>query len=116
MSDEEKTLITPPLAGEQVQQQTRMADDFYTVFSNTLRISVSATEFRFYIGEHYQTPTGKLDIVEHLNIVFAPAQARAILDVLTQALTAYEKNFGPIGIEPQPAGKLALPSPEQPPS
>lgn len=119
MSDEEKTLVTPPLSGEQIQRQTRMSDDFYTVFSNAFRISVSGTEFRFYIGEHYTTPTGKLEIVEHFNIAVAPAQARAILDVLTQALAAYEKTFGPIGKDVQHPGDLypASPaSPEQPAS
>jgi hypothetical protein len=116
MSDEEKMLLTPALSEEQVRQQTKMSDDFYTVFSNSCRITVSATDFRFFIGENYPRPTGGLEIVEHFSIVVSPAQARAILNILAGSVALYEKAFGPIRTDFQPSAQLPPPSPEQPSS
>lgn len=113
---EEKAVLSPALGEEDIRKRTKIAEDFYTIFSNHLRIAVNALEFRLFVGENYPKPTGELEIMETLSVVVTPAQARAIFDLLAGSIASYERLFGPIRRDFQPSAQLPLASPEQPTS
>ena len=94
MSDEQPLLLTSPMSPDEVRKHTKTADDFFTVYSNHVRIAMSQVDFRLFVGENYPTATGELTIIENLSIVMSPQQAKATLEALAGTVATYEKNFG----------------------
>ena len=84
------------LTPEEVQARTKIADDFYTVFSNQVRISASGTEFRIFFGENYPDIKGEILVTEKMSIVMTPAQAKNLADKLSQVVKSIESMFGKI--------------------
>ena len=111
MSDEQ-AIVTSPLSEEEMNKRTEIAEDFYTVYCNRLRIVASPIEFRLFVGEHYPTASRELKIVENLSITMSPEQAKASFELLGKVIASYEAKFGPIrDLSKIPQEK---PSPEQP--
>jgi len=96
MSDEQNIRWSSPLSEQEVRKQTRLAEDFFTVYCNHIRITMSTVDFRLFVGETYPDAGGKLNIVENLSVAMTPEQAKATLDVLSGLVDNYEKSFGPI--------------------
>lgn len=104
MSEGTPIEFSPPMSPDEVRKQTKISDDFYTVYSNHARITFSQTDFRVFVGEIYLTSTSKTEIVENFCIAMSPQQAKAVLEVLQGTVAAYEKTFGaipPLKIVPQ---------------
>jgi hypothetical protein len=119
MANEQPLLLTPPLSPDEVRKQTKISDDFYTIYSNHARITFSQFDFRVFIGEIYATAIGGTEIIENLCIAMSPQHAKAIVKILQNMLTSYENNFGPLPSPatfpqqaPAPASEAAEPNPD----
>ena len=96
MAEEQKPTTTPGLTPEQTAELTELSDDFFTFFSNHMRIMASPTEFRLFIGESFPTAKGSLKVTEHFCVVITPAQAKFVAVLLTNILRQLEARFGPV--------------------
>ena len=96
MSDEKPLLFSPPLSTEEIRKRTKISEEFFTVFSNHVRVAVSQPDIRIFVGENYPTADGEIAITELLCVAMTPQQAKATLNLLTETLSAYERSFGEI--------------------
>lgn len=100
MADEHKTdvFLTPitQLTQEQILNATKIAEDFYTVFSNNIRLAVAPTEVRIVFGENTIDARGITSITELFSVVLTPTQAKFLAEQLTFAIGTLEAQFGPI--------------------
>lgn len=96
MGDAQTVVRTGQMSAEEVRQHTTIAEDFYTVFSNQVRVAAAPTEFRLFFGENYPAPTGELRIVERLSVVITPVQAKLLGKLLTQTVQKIDEMFGTI--------------------
>jgi Protein of unknown function (DUF3467) len=96
MPHEQPAFVTPSLTPEQVKAATEISEDFYTVFSNHVRVSATATEFRLFFGENFQTATNEVKIIEKFSVVLTPVQAKALLRVLGEIVQKIEAATGTI--------------------
>ena len=96
MSDAQPLLFSPPLSLEETRRRTKISEEFFTVFSNHVRVAVSQADIRMFIGENYPTAEGEIVINELLCVAMTPQQAKATLNLLAGTLSAYEKTFGEI--------------------
>ncbi len=116
MSDEQKFLMTPALSEQEIRNQTEVSEDFRTIYCSHVRIAVSNSDFRLFVGETYPIATGKLKIIEHLCLAMTPQQAKATLQILSSTVANFEKQFGSIKsyalVEPEtgPSAPPAEPS------
>jgi hypothetical protein len=95
-SEVQQPKLTGPLSPEEIANVTVLADDFWSTYSNHVRMAASSTEFRMFVGEHYPDPKGDLRVVEKFSIAFSPIQAKAILGILSETIQKYEHVFGKI--------------------
>jgi Protein of unknown function (DUF3467) len=109
MSDEPQLVFTPPLSIEETRKRTKTAEKFFTVFCNHVRVALSQTEFRVFIGETYPTAAGELLVTEMLSIVMTPLQAKTTRDLLASMVSAHERQFGEI-TPPMPVTPSATPA------
>jgi hypothetical protein len=101
--DETQVLLTSrPLTPDEVKARTKISEDFYSVFSNQVRIAASPTEFRLFFGETYPTATGEIHIIENLSVVLTPMQAKSLAGVLAVIIQRFEAQNGPILMTPKP--------------
>jgi hypothetical protein len=103
-----------PLSPEQVRARTKISEDFYTVFSNQVRVAASATELRLFFGEIYPTATGEIKATENFSVVLTLIQAKSTLALLSDTIQRIEAMYGVIPVV-QPLGKAELPHGEAPP-
>jgi hypothetical protein len=89
-------VVGTPMPEEELKKIIRISEDFYTVFSNHVRLAMSEDDFRLFFGEIYPTATNELVVTEHLCIALSPQRAKAVLSALTQTIAGYEKLFGTI--------------------
>jgi hypothetical protein len=106
MSDEQPMMVRA-LSPQELAKNAKISEDFYTVFSNLVRISASATEFRIFFGETYPTASGETKVVENFCVVVTPAHAKAAASILVRAIEQVEAMFGTIATprplrEPKP--------------
>ena len=109
--------VGAPISPEEVNKIIKISDDFYTIFSNHVRVAMAEDDFRFFFGEIYPTATNEIQIIEHLCVVMSPQKAKAVVSVLIQTMNAYEKLYGPI--KPPtiiPTGTTITVSPNESPS
>ncbi len=96
MAEEQKLIVSGPLSPDEVKARTKISEDFYTVFSNQVRIAASATEFRLFFGESYPTATGEIKIIENFSVILTPIQAKATLGILAETVQRMEALIGTI--------------------
>ena len=96
MSDDQKVLIGRVFTQEELSKLTEVSEDFFTHYSNRIRIAASQLEFRFFVGDVYPTVTGEPKVVENFCIVIPPEVALAVSTLLASTIAKYEKQWGPI--------------------
>ena len=96
MSDNPEIISTPDISPKELRKLTKISEDFYSVYCNHVRIAMSESDFRFFIGEAYPTSIGEINLTENHCVVMAPGQAKATLELLTNLIAAYENKFGSI--------------------
>ena len=111
MADKNPTIVSATLSPEEVRAQTKISEDFYSVFSNHVRIAASATEFRLFFGENYPISTGEVKVIENFSVILTPVQAKSMLGVLAETIQKIETFFGVI---PNPDSLQIKENPSQP--
>lgn len=96
MSDDEKVSSARVFTQEELSKLTEVSEDFFTHYSNRIRIAASQHEFRFFVGDVYPTVTGAPKVVEDFCIVIPPEVAIAVSTLLASTIANYEKQWGPI--------------------
>lgn len=96
MADQQPILTSRSLSPEEVRKRTKIAEDFYSVFSNHVRVAASVTEFRLFFGENYPTATGEIEVIENFSIVLTPAQAKSMSSLLAETIQKIEALYGAI--------------------
>ncbi|MGO8791430.1 MAG: DUF3467 domain-containing protein [Terriglobia bacterium] len=110
MEEKREFLTTQALTPDQVKEITEISEDFFTVFSNQVRVAASPVEFRLFFGENYPTASGKMRIIEHLSVILTPMQAKLLASNLVGVIQRIESDHGPIPVpqESQPAPPTAV--------
>jgi len=96
MNDEKQTQLISAMTAEEVRKNTKISEDFYTVFSNHVRVTASRIDFRLFFGESYPTATNEVRIIEQFNVALTPVQAKALLKLLEQVIQNVEAAGGTI--------------------
>ena len=96
MDSKPQMTASMPITAAEVKARTKISENFYTVFSNQIRIAASPTEFRLFIGENYASAAGEVKVVENLSIVVTPTQAKALAANLAAIVQKIEAVCGPI--------------------
>ncbi len=79
----------------------KSTSDYRENYSNSVQIRVSVWDFFLVFGTlQQQTPTA-VEISNYQGIYLSPQQAKALLTVLQQNVTNYEKTFGEIKLDPR---------------
>ena len=79
------------------KEQISSTDDYLLGrFSNYFQIGHNAFEFLFDFGQFYRDSD---EAQFHTRIITSPAYARALLDILQDAIDRYESSFGGISDE-----------------
>lgn len=108
MADKQQTI---PLSPNELVARTKLSDNFYSVFSNHVRVAASPTEFRLFFGESYPTATGEIVVTENLSVVLTPIQAKLTLGVLSETIQKVESLHGVIPtIQPSQQAEATQPA------
>jgi hypothetical protein len=114
MNEKQEFLTTRQLTEDEIKAITKISDDFFTVFSNQVRVAASATEFRLFFGENYPTATGEIKIIENLSVVLTPIQAKLLASNLFGVIQKLEAADGQIPVlQVVPTAEPAAATPAQ---
>lgn len=90
------TVAIKPLTAEQVKSKTVISEDFYTVFSNHVRVTASLTEFRLFFGESFPAANDEMQIIEQFCVALTPVQAKMLFATLSEIIQKLELILGTI--------------------
>ena len=93
---------------QQPQIQITQAGDYREGYANSVQIRVSVWDFLLQFGTLTQTVPEKVKIVNFQGVYLSPQQAKALLNVLSQNVSNYERTFGEIKLDPAAAGQIAI--------
>ena len=93
---------------QQSQIQITQTGDYREGYANSVQIRVSVWDFLLQFGTMTQTAPERVNIVNFQGIYLSPQQAKALLNVLGQNVTNYERTFGEIKLDPAAAGQIAI--------
>ncbi len=96
MSNDPKVPAGRVFTQEELSKITEISEDFFTHYSNRIRIAASQLEFRLFVGEVYLTAKNEPKAVENFCIVIPPGVALAVSTLLASTIANYEKQWGPI--------------------
>jgi hypothetical protein len=91
MEEKLDLIVLKPLNAGEIKAQTKISKDFYSIFSNHVRIAASLTEFRIFFGENYPTAIGGIEVIEHLSVVLTTEQAKNLLSNLSVVIQKQEE-------------------------
>ncbi len=75
--------------------------DYRDNYANSVQIRVSVWDFFLVFGTLQQQAPTAVEITNFQGIYLSPQQAKALLTVLQQNVTNYEKTFGEIKLDPR---------------
>jgi hypothetical protein len=75
--------------------------DYRENYSNSVQIRVSVWDFFLVFGTLQQQSPTAVEITNFQGVYLSPQQAKALLTVLQQNVTNYEKTFGEIKLDPR---------------
>ena len=77
--------------------------DYRESYANSVQIRVNVWDFFLVFGTlQQQTPT-EVEVRNFQGVYLSPQQAKALLSILEQNVTNYEKTFGAIKLDPRMA-------------
>jgi Protein of unknown function (DUF3467) len=82
------------------KQQYNKTQDFFTLYCNSVRMTIGLWDFRFNIGEVEEANEEVIRVSEKLSIVMSPQHAKMFLQVFQTNLGRYEEKFGEIKLPP----------------
>jgi uncharacterized protein DUF3467 len=102
--------MTPTTPQQNISIQT--AHDYREDYANSVMVKGTLWDMQFLFGRIDQTAPDSLTIRNFAAIYISPQQAKALLSVLQQNVSEYERQFGTIAIAPTspqvPGGKPPL--------
>lgn len=93
---------------QQPQIQITQTGDYREGYANSVQIRVSVWDFLLLFGTMTQTAPEKMNIVNFQGVYLSPQQAKALLNILGQNVSNYERTFGEIKLDPGSTGQLAV--------
>lgn len=79
------------------------ADDYREQYANSVQIRVSVWDFFLVFGTLQAQTSDAVEVKNFQGIYLSPQQAKALLTILEQNVTSYEKTFGEIKLDPRMA-------------
>jgi len=89
-------------AQQQVPQQTTKSENFRSLYSNNVSMTITPWDVVFAFGENQSVKDSILLVELHTRIVMSPQHAKIFSQVLATQISKYEETFGPISIPNQP--------------
>lgn len=83
------------------------APDYRENYANSVQVRVSVWDFFLVFGTLQQTQPTEMEVTNFQGIYLSPQQAKALLTILEQNVTNYEKTFGEIKLD----ARMAAPGP-----
>ena len=102
MDEKREFLTSQPLTSDEAKAKTKISQDFFSVFSNQVRVAAAFTEFRIFFGENFPTATGEVLVIENLSVVLSPPMAKHLAEILTAVIQKVEALSGPIPVLQSP--------------
>jgi flagellar protein FlaG len=75
--------------------------DYRENYSNSVQIRVSVWDFFLVFGTLQQQSPTAVEVTNFQGVYLSPQQAKALLTVLQQNVSNYEKTFGEIKLDPR---------------
>ena len=97
-------MATPP------QPNIRLTNspDYRESYANSVQIRVNVWDFFLVFGTLQQQSQSEVEVRNFQGIYFSPQQAKALLTILQQNVSSYEKTFGEIKLDPRMAAGGAI--------
>ena len=82
--------------------------DYRENYANSVQIRVNVWDFFLVFGTLQQQAPNEVEVRNFQGIYFSPQQAKALLTILEQNVSSYEKTFGEIKLDPRmsPSGTV----------
>ena len=77
--------------------------DYRENYANSVQIRVNVWDFFLVFGTLQQQSPNEVEVRNFQGIYFSPQQAKALLTILQQNVSSYEKTFGEIKLDPRMA-------------
>jgi flagellar protein FlaG len=77
--------------------------DYRENYANSVQIRVNVWDFFMVFGTLQQQTQSEVEVRNFQGIYLSPQQAKALLTILEQNVTSYEKAFGEIKLDPRMA-------------
>jgi len=77
--------------------------DYRESYANSVQIRVNVWDFFLVFGTLQQQSPNEVEVRNFQGIYFSPQQAKALLTILQQNVSSYEKTFGEIKLDPRMA-------------
>jgi len=82
--------------------------DYRESYANSVQIRVNVWDFFLVFGTLQQQSQNEVEVRNFQGIYFSPQQAKALLTILQQNVSSYEKTFGEIKLDPRMAAGGAI--------
>lgn len=88
---------------EQIQRTTNVTrtPDYREFYANSVNLRVSNWDFFFEFGKISTITDKEIDVSAEAGVYLSPQQTKALLAILTEHLSRYERNFGEIAVQPK---------------
>ncbi len=96
------------MPSQQPQIRITQTNDYREGYANSVQIRVSVWDFLLLFGTMTQATSEVMSIINFQGIYLSPQQAKALLNVLSQNVSQYERTFGGIKLDPGAAGPIAI--------
>ena len=77
--------------------------DYRENYANSVQVRVNVWDFFLVFGTLQQSTPTDVEVRNFQGIYLSPQQAKALLTILEQNVTSYEKTFGEIKLDPRMA-------------
>ena len=98
-SNEALSMATPPQPNIRLTNTT----DYRETYANSVQIRVNVWDFFLVFGTLQQASQTEVEVRNFQGIYLSPQQAKALLTILEQNVSSYEKTFGEIKLDPRMA-------------
>ena len=82
--------------------------DYRETYANSVQIRVNVWDFFLVFGTLQQQSQNEVEVRNFQGIYLSPQQAKALLTILEQNVSSYEKTFGEIKLDPRMASSGAI--------
>jgi flagellar protein FlaG len=77
--------------------------DYRENYANSVQVRVNVWDFFLVFGTLLQSTPTEVEVRNFQGVYLSPQQAKALLTILEQNVTSYEKTFGEIKLDPRMA-------------